>query len=368
MAPPQTEPAASPPPRPIYVIKRKKAGHAGHHGGAWKVAYADFVTAMMALFIVLWLMSADEKVKEAISAFFNNPTGLGTEIGTAAAGAGNSIQLTKDDMAKLKEKMEQALKSMPNFRDMKDHIEMTITADGLRIELLETEAGMFFESGRPLPSASGAELLARLAEELGKLPNKLLIEGHTDAKPFVVAGGAYSNWELSTDRANAARRLMEVHGIRGDQVAQVRGFAERQLRHPQDPESPSNRRISVIVQYLTPPVAPSKAPAEAGKAPAESGKTPAEEGKAPAEAGKAPAEAGKAPAETGKAPAETGKTPAAPGKVPAEAGKAPAEAGKTLAAPGKTPGEAGKAPVAPGKAPAEAGKAPADAAAKKPAH
>src|SRR6266567_1433271 len=110
---PQTEAAPPPPPpRPIFVIKRKKAGHGGHHGGAWKVAYADFVTAMMALFIVLWLMSADEKVKE--------------------------------EMAKLREKMEQALKTMPNFREMKDHVEMTITVDGLRIELLETEAGMFF--------------------------------------------------------------------------------------------------------------------------------------------------------------------------------------------------------------------------------
>jgi chemotaxis protein MotB len=176
--------------------------------------------------------------------------------------------------------------------------------------LLETEAGMFFESGRPMPTASGAELLARLAEELGKLPNNLLIEGHTDAKPFVTAGGAYSNWELSTDRANAARRLMEAHGVRADQVAQVRGFAERQLRHPQDPESPSNRRISVIVQYLTPPAAPAKAPAEAAKAPAEAAKAPAEAGKAPAEAAKAPAEAGKAPAVVGKAPAEAGKAPA----------------------------------------------------------
>ena len=277
MPPPQVEPIAAPPPapRPIYIIKKKKAGHAGHHGGAWKVAYADFVTAMMALFIVLWLMSADEKVKEAISAFFNNPTGPGTQTGSAA------IQLTKDDMAKLKEKMEQALKTMPNFRDMKEHVEMTITADGLRIELLETEAGMFFESGRPMPSASGAELLTRLAEELGRLPNHLLIEGHTDAKPYVTKDGAYSNWELSTDRANASRRLMEAHGIRSDQVAQVRGYADRQLRHPDDPQSASNRRISVIVQYLTPS-------AEAGKAPAEAGKPPAEAPKAPAESAKKP--------------------------------------------------------------------------------
>ena len=265
---PQSESAPPPPPvaRPIFVIKRKKAGHGGHHGGAWKVAYADFVTAMMALFIVLWLMSADDKVKEQISAFFNGPTGPGNQMGTAAAGAGNAIQLPKDDMSKLREKMEQALKTMPNFREMKDHVEMTITVDGLRIELLETETGMFFESGRPLPSASGAELLTRLAEELGKLPNHLLIEGHTDAKPFAAKDGYYSNWELSTDRANSARRLMEAHGIRAEQVAQVRGFGDRQLRHPDDPNHASNRRISVIVQYLTAPPAPPKAPGEAAKA------------------------------------------------------------------------------------------------------
>jgi chemotaxis protein MotB len=263
MTPQVTEPAPPPPPppRPIFIIKRKKAGHGGHHGGAWKVAYADFVTAMMALFIVLWLMSADEVVKKEISSFFNNPSGPGTQTGTAAAGAGNAIELAKDDMSKLREKMEQALKTMPNFREMKDHVEMTITSDGLRIELLETQAGMFFESGRPLPSPTGLELLSRLAEELGRLPNSLLIEGHTDSKPFANVDGYYSNWELSTDRANSARRLMEQHGVRPGQVAQVRGFAARQLRHPEDPENASNRRVSVIVQYLTPPAEAPKAPA-----------------------------------------------------------------------------------------------------------
>ena len=294
MAPQPEAAPPPPPPRPIFVIKRKKAGHGGHHGGAWKVAYADFVTAMMALFIVLWLMSADEKVKEAVSAFFNNPTGNGTQIGTDAAGAGHALTLPKDDMTKLREKMEQALKSMPNFQNMKEHVEMTITVDGLRIELLETEAGMFFESGRPMPSASGAELLTRLAEELGKLPNHLLLEGHTDAKPFATKDGYYSNWELSTDRANAARRLMEQHGVRHEQVAQVRGFAERQLRHPEDPMHASNRRVSVIVQYLTPPAEPAKAAGEAGKS--EGAKAPGDAEKKSGEAPKKEVEAGKAPA------------------------------------------------------------------------
>jgi chemotaxis protein MotB len=232
----------------IVIIKRKKAGHGGHHGGAWKVAYADFVTAMMAMFIVLWLMSADKEVKEEISAFFNNPTGPGKQTGTAAAGSGNALEVPKDDMKKLAEKIQQALLTVPKLSNIKDHVEITITSDGLRIELLETEAGMFFESGRSRPTDAGSMLLATLAGELGKLPNTLLIEGHTDSKPFS-RDGDYSNWELSTDRAHAARKLMVSNGVRPDQFGQVRGYADRQLRHADDPESASNRRISVIVQY-----------------------------------------------------------------------------------------------------------------------
>ncbi|MGA2039951.1 MAG: flagellar motor protein MotB [Bryobacteraceae bacterium] len=236
-------------PRPIIVIRRK-AGHGGHHGGAWKVAYADFVTALMALFIVLWLMGQDEEVKKAISAYFNNPTGSGKQIGTTLAGLGNSIEVPKDDMNKLREKLQEALKAMPNFRNLKDHVEITITADGLRIELLENEAGMFFESGRAVPTENGSQLLSLLAGELGKLPNSMLIEGHTDSKPYS-GDASYSNWELSADRANSARKIMEANGLRANQVGQVRGFADRQLRHPEDPANASNRRVSVIVQYLT---------------------------------------------------------------------------------------------------------------------
>lgn len=257
------EQASPPPVAPnIIIIRRKKAGHAGHHGGAWKVAYADFVTAMMALFIVLWLMSSDKEVQESVSAYFNNPTGPGKLTGTNAAGMGNAIQMPKDDMARLAEKIKDALKQVPNFRDIKDHVEITVTSDGLRIELLETEAGMFFDSGKPVPNASGAELLTKLASELGKMPNQILIEGHTDAKPFASDGG-YSNWELSADRANSARKLMQANGIRAEQVGQVRGYADRQLRHPEDPSSAANRRISVIVQYLTGP--PKEEPPKEGE-------------------------------------------------------------------------------------------------------
>jgi chemotaxis protein MotB len=244
--PTETE-SAKTKPNIIIVRRPKKSGH-GHHGGAWKVAYADFVTAMMALFIVLWLMGSDEEIKKAIASFFNNPSGPGSLMGTSAAGAGHAIEIPKTDMKKLKEKLQQALLKVPSLNDIKDHVEITITADGLRIELLESEAGVFFEQGKPLPSSSGSELLQVLAHELGQLPNDLLIEGHTDAKPYG-GDGSYGNWELSTDRANAARRLMESHGLRPNQVAEVRGFADRQLRHPENADSASNRRISVIVQY-----------------------------------------------------------------------------------------------------------------------
>jgi chemotaxis protein MotB len=285
-----TETEAPPAPtkvRPIIVIKKKKGGHGGHHGGAWKVAYADFVTAMMALFIVLWLTSADETVKEAIASYFNNPTGPGKLTGLAAAGAGHAIELPKEEMAKLQEKIQQALAQTPNFKDLKDHVEITITADGLRIELLETEAGMFFESGKAIPTETGAALLATLAGELGKMPNSMLIEGHTDSKPFSSDNG-YSNWALSTDRANSARKLMEAHGLRSEQIEQVRGYADRQLRHPEDPTHASNRRISVIVQYL-PPKEPAEAPKEEGAQKAGAPKDEAHKKEAPkSEPGKSP--------------------------------------------------------------------------------
>jgi chemotaxis protein MotB len=216
-------------PPPIIVIRRKKGDHA-HHGGAWKVAYADFVTAMMALFIVLWLMNSTEKIRKAISAYFQDPSGSGHQTGSATAGTGESMPISRDNMVNLKERLEQALKKSPDFEKLKDYVQMSVTGEGLRIELLESETGTFFESGSATPSAAARELIATLAEQLGGLPNDVLIEGHTDSRPFSSRAG-YSNWELSTDRANAARRLMETGGLRSGQVVQVRGFADHQLRY-----------------------------------------------------------------------------------------------------------------------------------------
>jgi len=234
--------------RPIIIVK-KKAAHGGHHGGAWKVAYADFVTAMMALFIVLWLLNSSKQVQVAVGGYFKDPTGRSKKVGSNLMGSGESFSLTKENMPRLKEELQKAVRTMADFDKFKDQLEMTVTAEGLRIELLETESGTFFESGRPTPSPNGVELLDRLAEELGKLPNKVSVEGHTDSKPFA-GEGDYGNWELSADRANAARRLMQAHGLRSDQVTQVRGFADQHLRRPDAPLDASNRRISVIVQYI----------------------------------------------------------------------------------------------------------------------
>jgi chemotaxis protein MotB len=234
--------------RPIIIIK-KKVGHGGHHGGAWKVAYADFVTAMMALFIVLWLMNSSKQVQQAIGGYFKDPSGTSKMVGTDQRGSGENVTLTKDDMAKLKEQLQKSVRSLSDFDKLKNQIEMTVTAEGLRIELLETATGTFFDSGSQRPNDDAKELLGLLSQELGKLPNKISIEGHTDSKPYNGTRD-YGNWELSTDRANAARRMMQAGGLRADQVAQVRGFADQRLRKSGEPLDPSNRRISVIVQYI----------------------------------------------------------------------------------------------------------------------
>lgn len=234
--------------RPIIVIK-KKGDHGGHHGGAWKVAYADFVTAMMALFIVLWLLNTNKKIQEAVGGYFKDPTGTSKKIGSNMAGAGENFVLTHDNMPKLKDQLQMAIRQVTDFEKMKNHIEMTITSEGLRIELSESASGTFFDSGSPTLNKDGRDLLITLAQELGKMPNKLSIEGHTDAQPYSPSA-TYTNWELSADRANAARRVMQANGIRADQVMQIRGFADQRLRKPEAPLDPANRRISVIVQYI----------------------------------------------------------------------------------------------------------------------
>jgi len=189
-------------------------------------------------------------------------------VGTDMLGAGENFIIDKDNMEQLKEQLQKSIREVPKFDKLENHIDMTVTNEGLRIELTESAAGTFFDSGSARMSADGSDLLKLLAQELGKLPNHIAMEGHTDSKQYP-AGATYGNWELSADRANAARRLMQQDGIRADQVTQVRGFANQRLRKADAPLDPSNRRISLIVQYLEKKPAPEaegreKAEGEAG--------------------------------------------------------------------------------------------------------
>jgi chemotaxis protein MotB len=194
-------------------------------------------------------MNSSKQIQEAVGGYFKDPTGTAKQAGSDMTGTGENFIVSKDNMEELKEQLQKAIKEVPKFDKLKNQIDMTVTNEGLRIELTETEAGTFFDSGSPKISTDGGAMLILLAQELGRLPNKLALEGHTDSKPYA-EGSNYGNWELSADRANAARRLMQHEGIREDQITQVRGFADQRLRKPKDPLDPSNRRISLIVQYL----------------------------------------------------------------------------------------------------------------------
>lgn len=236
----------------IILIKKKVSGHGGHHGGAWKVAYADFVTAMMSLFIVLWLISSNDAVKKSVAAYFQDPKGTAKLQGSAFQGAGQSVPLNKADMGKLKQRLQDAARQLPHLAQLSKQIEISASQDGLRIELLEEPGGTFFESGSAAPTPALNAFLTLVSHELDKFPNRISIEGHTDSHPYS-SGSTYTNWELSADRANAARRIMQANGLAAGHIAQVRGFADQMPRRPEHPEDPANRRITVIVDALAAP-------------------------------------------------------------------------------------------------------------------
>jgi chemotaxis protein MotB len=199
------------------------------------------------------LMNSSKPIQEAVGGYFRDPLGTAQKKGTAMGGAGDAAPVKKEDMNKLKDDLMAAMGKMPEFDKLKKLIEITITPEGLQIEMMEDPNGTFFEQGSAQPTPSLSAVLKVLSPVAGKLPNPISIEGHTDSKPYSDARN-YGNWELSTDRANTARRLMETSGLRPDQVVQVRGFADRKLRKPQAPDDASNRRITVIVQYMVDPV------------------------------------------------------------------------------------------------------------------
>src|SRR5690242_1479319 len=250
--PPPPEPALPPP------LPARRGSPERHHGGAWKVAYADFVTALMALFIVLWMMNSGAKVKQSVSGYFRDPRGYTRTLGAGAGTSGEGMPVDRKNVRGVQDQIESALRKMPEFRTIRNNVLFSVTGEGLRIDLLETEQGLFFATGNTAPTPSGEHLLEVLADELSKMPNQLVIEGHTDARPFrnSTLSSRYTNWELASDRANAARRILHTSGVRAEQVVETRGFAAQRLLDPKDPDSPRNRRISVVVKFPNSAAAP----------------------------------------------------------------------------------------------------------------
>lgn len=247
----------------IIIKKSKKKGE-GHHGGAWKVAYADFVTAMMALFIVLWILAQSDEVKEKISEYFKDPSGfvLGNGPSVIEGKRANSIQpdimetvLTRQrEMEELEEMGENIVEQLTNeeeFKNIVSQIEINITDEGLLIEIMESQEDTFFDIGTAMLKEKSEDLLVTIGNQLSQINNRIVLEGHTDSRQFPGNGMGYTNYELSADRANAARRALLKGGLESSQIDEIRGYADNRLRNPKDPFSASNRRISIIVRFTS---------------------------------------------------------------------------------------------------------------------
>ena len=269
--------------QPIIIKRVKKGGHA-KHGGAWKIAYADFVTAMMAFFLLMWLLgSTTEGDKKGIADFFNAPLKV-SFVGGSGSGDSSSVirgggadlsrasgQVKQGDipapkktfnlaalqaeqkraeaarLEALKQKVEELLASNPKYAALKSQIRLDMTRDGLRIQIVDEQNRPMFDSGSALVKPYMRELLRDIGQVLTDVPNRITLEGHTDAQPFVGGDRGYSNWELSSDRANSSRRELVVGGLPEDRMLLVQGLASSTLFDPKDPLSPANRRISIIV-------------------------------------------------------------------------------------------------------------------------
>ena len=269
--------------QPIIIKKVKKGGHAAH-GGAWKIAYADFVTAMMAFFLLMWLLgSTTEGDKKGIAEFFQSPlrvamlggsgsgdsssvvrgggkdltreTGQVKEGDTAARRASYTLRALKEEQRKaeksrleqLKAKVEQVLAENPKLAALGGQIRLDMTKEGLRIQIVDEGNRPMFDSGSAVVKPYMRELLRELGSVLTEVPNRLTVEGHTDAQPFSAGDKGYSNWELSADRANASRRELVAGGLSEARMLRVQGLAASKLLDPKDPNGALNRRISIIV-------------------------------------------------------------------------------------------------------------------------
>ncbi len=269
--------------QPIIIKKVKKGGHAAH-GGAWKIAYADFVTAMMAFFLLMWLLgSTTEGDKKGIAEFFQSPlkvamlggsgsgdsssvirgggkdltreTGQVKEGDSNAKKASYTLRALKEEQRKaeksrleqLKAKVEQVMAENPKLAALGGQISLDMTKEGLRIQIVDESNRPMFDSGSAVVKPYMRELLRELGNVLTEVPNRLTIEGHTDAQPFSSGDKGYSNWELSADRANASRRELVAGGLPEARMLRVQGLAASKLLDAKDPNSPLNRRISIIV-------------------------------------------------------------------------------------------------------------------------
>jgi chemotaxis protein MotB len=161
--------------------------------------------------------------------------------------------VSRSNIERLKQNLEEAMLKLPGFENFSKYVQFTVTGEGLRIELVEKDGGLFFETGSSRLTVNGQRLFDLLADQISGLPNTIAIEGHTDSQGFYSqTRDAYGNWELSCDRTNTARRIMLAAGIRGDQVSEIRGYADRHSIIPANPADSRNRRVSVIVKYLNP--------------------------------------------------------------------------------------------------------------------
>ena len=247
----------------VIVVKRRKP-HARHHGGAWKVAYADFVTAMMAFFLVMWLVTQSKEIRGSVAGYFRDPgvfqyqhsRGLlpggkpGAEPGQAPQPAPKpddaEAAADRERLVAAADRIRKDLQQTPDFGELRDQIELTVTTEGLRIELVERSGSSFFDSGSTVLRGESVRILSTIARELGSLKNDLVVEGHTDSQPYA-NGDRYGNWELSADRANASRRELISGGMPEDRMLRVQGLAASSPFDRQDPLAPTNRRISIIV-------------------------------------------------------------------------------------------------------------------------
>jgi chemotaxis protein MotB len=273
--------------RPIIIVKKKKrGGHDGHHGGAWKVAYADFVTAMMAFFLLLWLISATtEEQKEGIADYFTPSTVTQSNSGSGMILSGRTMSdegalvsdrapvginmslpspagpdqdrevqdLAKElaereqrDFEETEEKLKAAVNAIPELSELADQVLVDYTPEGMRIQLVDARENAMFKLGSAEPRERTRELLALVAQSIQDLPNRVAVKGHTDATPFT-SRDDYSNWELSADRANASRRVLEEAGLGAERIGQVVGRAAQDPLLPDDPENARNRRISIVL-------------------------------------------------------------------------------------------------------------------------